>query len=99
LDQQRAVVDTFSQYTSQVSRSGTVDLDLTFRHNADKSRPLFSTELEYANSRSTIDQDLLGSSIPTEHDHTIGKYPYLNWKTDYALQFGANTKLETGAKV
>jgi outer membrane receptor protein involved in Fe transport len=99
LDQQRAVVDTFSQYTSQMSRSGTVDLDLTFRHMTEKSQPLFSTELEYANSRSTMDQDLLGSSIPTEHDHTIGKYPYLNWKTDYALPFGPNTKLETGAKV
>ena len=57
---------------------------------------------------STNDIDLSGTvlrsdastpaAIPTEHDHTVGRYPYLNWKADYTGQFGANTKLETGLK-
>jgi outer membrane receptor protein involved in Fe transport len=84
------------------------DFDMTFRRLGEKNQPLFSTELEYSNTHSTSDIDLSGavlrsdastpSAIPTEHDHTVGRYPYLNWKTDYTGQFGASTKLEMGFK-
>ena len=37
--------------------------------------------------------------IRTERDHANGRYPYLNWKTDFTKQFGATTKLETGVKL
>jgi outer membrane receptor protein involved in Fe transport len=108
LDAGRDVIGEFNQFQTQMSRNVSTDFDLTFRRFADKNRPLFSTELEYSNTHSTADIDLSGTvaqsdastppAIPTEHDHTIGRYPYLNWKTDYTAQFGTATKLETGLK-
>jgi outer membrane receptor protein involved in Fe transport len=108
LDTTRSVIGQFNQASAQVSHNLSQDYDLTFRRLTDKNQPLFSTELEYSNTNSTSDIDLSGTvlrsdasmptAIPTEHDHTIGRYPYLNWKTDYAGQFGANTKLEMGLK-
>src|SRR5215831_2910292 len=108
LDTNRTVIGLFNQVSSQISRNVSQDYDVAFRRFADKNQPLFSTELEYANNNSTSDTDLSGtvlrsdastpSAIPTEHDRTIGQYPYLNWKTDYTAQFGASAKLETGLK-
>ena len=89
LDTTRSVIGLFDQASSQVSRNLSQDYDLTFRRLAEKNQPLFSTELEYSNSRSTSDIDLSGTvlradastpaAIPTERDHTVGRYPYLNW--------------------
>lgn len=108
LDAGRTTIGLFNQATSQISRNASQDYDVTFRRLADKNQPLFSTELEYSNTNATADIDLSGTvlradastpaAIPTEHDRTIGRYPYLNWKTDYTKQFGPGTKLELGLK-
>jgi outer membrane receptor protein involved in Fe transport len=108
LDTNRTIIGLFNQASSQLSRNVSQDYDLTFRRFGEKNQPLFSTELEYSNTNSKNDIDLSGTvlrtdastptAIPTEHDRTIGRYPYLNWKTDYTSQFGANTKLEMGLK-
>jgi outer membrane receptor protein involved in Fe transport len=109
LDATRSVIGLVDQRTSQISRNLSQDYDLTFRRFTTKNAPLFSTELEYSTSDGTTNIDLSGdvlqadaatpAAIPTEHDHTVGRYPYLNWKTDYTLQFGTATKLESGFKV
>jgi ferric enterobactin receptor len=108
LDAGRDIIGSFSQFQSQMSRNVSTDFDVAFRRFADKNRPLFSTELEYSNTHANSDIDLSGTvsesdasvppAIPTEHDRTIGRYPYLNWKTDYTAQFGTTTKLEAGLK-
>jgi ferric enterobactin receptor len=108
LDTNRTIIGLFNQATSQLSRNVSQDYDVSFRRFADKNQPLFSTEFEYSNTNSTSDIDLSGTvlrsdastplAIPTEHDRTIGRYPYLNWKTDYTAQFGPSAKLETGLK-
>jgi outer membrane receptor protein involved in Fe transport len=109
LDASRAVIGLFDQRTSQLSRNLSRDYDLTFRRFTAQNTPRFSTELEYSTNDGKTNIDLSGNvlqadastpaAIPTEHDHTVGKYPYLNWKTDYTLQFGTATKLESGLKV
>jgi ferric enterobactin receptor len=109
LDATRAVIGRFDQRTSQISRNLSQDYDLTFRRLTAQNAPLFSMELEYSTTNNTTNIDLSGNvlqpdastpaTIPTERDHTIGKYPYLNWKTDFTRQFGATTKLESGVKV
>ena len=108
LDASHDIIGLFNQASSQLARNVSQDYDMTFRRFGEKNQPLFSTELEYSNTNSTNDIDLSGTvlrsdastptAIPTEHDHTIGRYPYLNWKTDYTGQFGASTKLELGLK-
>jgi outer membrane receptor protein involved in Fe transport len=108
LDTTRAIIGLFDQASSQLSRNLSQDYDLVFRRLTDKNRPLFSTEFEYSNTNANTNIDLSGNvlhpdlstplSIPTEHDRTIGRYPYLNWKTDYVGQFSASTKLEAGLK-
>ena len=108
LDASHAVVGLFDQATSQTSKNLSQDFDLTFRRMGEKNQPLFSTELEYSNTDAHNDINLSGkvlqsdastpSSIPTEHDRTVGRYPYLNWKADYTGQFGPTTKLELGVK-
>ena len=108
LDTAHAVIGLFDQASSQSSRNVSQDYDVTFRRLSDKKQPLFSTELEYSNTNGNSDIDLSGNvlhadastplAIPTEHDRTVGRYPYLNWKTDYTGQFGATTKLEAGVK-
>jgi ferric enterobactin receptor len=108
LDASHAIVGLFDQASSQLSRNLSRDFDLTFRRMTDKNQPLFSTELEYSNTDGHNAIDLSGhvlqadastpAAIPTEHDRTVGRYPYLNWKTDYTSQFGPTTKLELGLK-
>jgi ferric enterobactin receptor len=108
LDTTRAIIGLFDQASSQISRNVSQDYDVAFRRYADKNQPLFSTEMEYSNTYSTSDVDLSGDvlradastppAIPTEHDRTIGRYPYLNWKADYTGVFGGGTKLEMGLK-
>lgn len=108
LDASRAIVGLFDQASSQTSRNLSQDFDLTFRRMGEKNQPLFSTELEYSNTDAHNDINLSGkvlqsdastpSAIPTEHDRTVGRYPYLNWKADYTGQFGPTTKLELGVK-
>jgi outer membrane receptor protein involved in Fe transport len=108
LDASAQVIGQFNQASSQLSRNTSQDYDLTFRRTTEKGLPLFSTDLEYSNTNALSDIDLSGTvsrsdastpaAIPTEHDHTVGSYPYLNWKADYTAQFGAATKLETGLK-
>jgi len=109
LDASRAVIGLFDQRTSQKSRNLSQDYDLTFRRFTAKNTPLFSSELEYSTNGNTNDVDLSGTvlqadastpaAIPSERDHTVGTFPYLNWKTDYTVQFGTATKLESGLKV
>ena len=109
LDSTHDVIGLFNQRTSQVSRNLSQDYDLAFRRFTGQNAPLFSTEVEYSMNNSTSGIDLSGNvvrpdastpaSIPTERDRTVGRYPYLNWKTDYTLQFGAATKLESGVKL
>lgn len=109
LDATRSIIGLFDQSTSQISRNMSQDYDLTFRRFTAKNAPLFSMEVEYSNNDGRTDIDLSGnvrqadastpSAIPTEHDHTVGRYPYFNWKTDYTAQFGTTTKLESGLKV
>ncbi|MEP6491717.1 MAG: TonB-dependent receptor [bacterium] len=109
LDASHAVIGLFNQQSAQTSKNLSQDYDLTFRRLTPKNAPLFSMEFEYSNNYNTNDIGLSGrvlqadastpAAIPTERDHTVGKYPYLNWKTDYTMQFGASTKLETGLKV
>lgn len=109
LDAARSVIGLFDQRTSQISRNLSQDYDLTFRHFSKQNTPVFSAEFEFSTNNGTTNIDLSGdvlqpdastpSAIPTERDHTVGKYPYLNWKTDYTRQFGAATKLESGLKV
>ena len=108
LNDDREVIGLFSQRSSQISRNVSQDYSMAFRRMTAKNQPLFSTELEYSNTHAKNDMDLSGtvsrtdastpSTIPTEHDHVDGRYPYLNWKADYTGQFGANFKLETGLK-
>ena len=109
LDASRAVIGLFDQRSSQLSRNLSQDYDLAFRRFTKKNSPQFSAEFEYSTNRNTNDIDLSGTVlqpdastppfIPTERDHTLGKYPYLNWKTDYTRQFGVTTKLESGLKL
>jgi ferric enterobactin receptor len=109
LDAARSVIGLFDQRSSQLSRNLSQDYDLTFRRFTEKNAPLFSTELEYSTNYSTSHSDLSGTvlqadastpaSIPTERDNSLGRYPYLNWKTDFTRQFGTATKLESGLKV
>ncbi len=108
LDTTRATIGLFDQATSQLSKSVSQDYDLTFRRFTDKNQPLFSTEFEYSNTNANNGIDLSGNvlrpdlstppSIPTEHDRTIGRYPYYNWKADYVGQFNPSMKLEAGLK-
>jgi outer membrane receptor protein involved in Fe transport len=108
LDAAGAVIGMFNQYNSQTSRNLSQDYDVTFRRFTEKNAPLFSTEFEYSNNYNTNDVDLSGNvlksdastpaAIATERDHMLGKYPYLNWKTDLTRQFGTATKLEAGLK-
>src|SRR5262249_34702715 len=108
LDTTRAIIGLFDQASAQVARNVSQDYDIAFRRFADKNQPLFSTELEYSNTHANNNIELSGDvlrpdastplSIPTEHDHTVGRYPYLNWKTDYTGVFGGGTKLEMGLK-
>jgi ferric enterobactin receptor len=108
LDPTRAVIGLFDQRSSQFSTNLSMDYDLTFRRFTPKNTPLFSSEFEYSNNNGNTDMNLSGTvlqpdastpaSIPTERDHTVGKYPYLNWKTDYTLDFSPTTKLESGLK-
>ena len=108
LDASHAVVGAFNQFSSQHSNNLSRDFDLTFRRMTAQNAPLFSAELEYSNNGGTSNSDLSGNvilpdastpeAIRTERDHMIGRYPYLNWKTDFARQFGAGTKLEAGLK-
>ena len=109
LDASRSIIGLFDQRTSQISRNLSQDYDLTFRRFTAKNAPLFSMEVEYSNNDGRTDIDLSGTvrqsdastpqAIPTEHDHTVGRYPYFNWKTDYTAQFGTTTKLESGLKI
>ena len=109
LDASRSIIGLFDQRSSQISRNLSQDYDLTFRRFTAKNAPLFSMEVEYSNNDGHTDIDLSGtvrqsdastpSAIPTEHDHTVGRYPYFNWKTDYTAQFGTTTKLESGLKI
>jgi outer membrane receptor protein involved in Fe transport len=109
LDATRSVIGLFDQRTSQHSRNLSQDYDLTFRRFTARNAPLFSMELEYSTNDGSTNIDLSGNvlqpdastpaAIPTERDHTVGKYPYLNWKTDYTRQFGTSTKLESGLKI
>ncbi len=108
LDTSRAVIGVFDQATSQMSYNLSQDYDMTFRRLTSKNQPLFSTELEYSNTNANNDIDLSGNvlrpdlstppSIPTEHDRTVGRYPYYNWKADYVNQFTSAIKLEAGLK-
>lgn len=108
LDASHTVIGSFDQFQSQISRNLSQDWDVTFRRVGERNAPVFSSELEYANNYNTNDNDLSGTvmqadpstpaSIRTERDHTVGRYPYLNWKTDYTHQFNPSTKLETGYK-
>jgi ferric enterobactin receptor len=108
LDATRSVIGLFDQRTSQIGRNLSQDYDLTFRRFTARNTPLFSTELEYSTNNGNTNIDLSGTvrhadastpaAIPTEHDHTVGRYPYLNWKADYTRQFGTATKLESGLK-
>jgi ferric enterobactin receptor len=108
LDASRAVIGVFDQRTSQLSRNLSQDYDFTFRRTTEKNLPRFSTELEFSTNTGHNNIDLSGTvlqpdastpaAIPTERDVTVGNYPYLNWKTDYTLQFGTATKLESGLK-
>jgi ferric enterobactin receptor len=109
LDASHAVIGLFDQRTSQLSTNLSQDFDLTFRRFTPKNAPLFSMELEYSTNDSKSNLDLSGNVlradastpalIPTERDHSVGKYPYVNWKTDFTQQFGTATKLESGLKV
>ena len=109
LDASRSIIGLFDQRSSQISRNLSQDYDLTFRRFTAKNAPLFSMEVEYSNNDGHTDIDLSGtvrqsdastpSAIPTERDHTVGRYPYFNWKTDYTAQFGTTTKLESGLKI
>jgi ferric enterobactin receptor len=108
LDAGRDVIGLFDQLSSQLSRNISQDYDVAFRRMTEKNQPLFATEFEYSNTHGKSDMDLSGTvtrpdastptAIPTEHDRTEGRYPYLNWKADYTGQFGSNFKLETGLK-
>jgi ferric enterobactin receptor len=108
LDTTHAVIGLFDQASSQISHNVSQDYDVAFRRFADKNQPLFSTEFEYSNTNSVSNTDLSGNvlradlstppAIPTEHDRTIGRYPYFNWKADYTGVFGGGTKLEMGLK-
>jgi outer membrane receptor protein involved in Fe transport len=108
LDAGRDIIGSFDQRSSQISRNVSQDYNIAFRRTTEKNQPLFSTEIEYSNTHARNDMDLSGtvvqsdlstpSAIPTEHDHMEARYPYLNWKADYAAQFGANFKLESGLK-
>ncbi|MEO6877755.1 MAG: outer membrane beta-barrel family protein, partial [Gemmatimonadaceae bacterium] len=107
-DASHAVIGLFDQQSSQASNNLSQDYDLGFRRLTAKQQPLFSTEFEFSTNTSTSNNDLSGdvlqadpstpAAILTEHDHTIGRYPFLSWKADHAIQFGANTKLESGLK-
>ncbi len=109
LDANRAVIGLYNQHSFSHSNNLSQDYDLTFRKFADHNVPVFSTEFEFSTNYNTNLQDLSGnvlepditipSTIPTEHDHTAGHYPYLNWKTDYTRLFGTNNKLESGIKL
>src|SRR3569833_756879 len=109
LDPTRDVIASYQQFSSQNTRNFSQDWDFTYRNTGEKNAPRFSTELEYANNYNTNNVDLSGTvsqtdatspaAIRTEKDHTVGRFPNLNWKTDFTHQFGTVLKLETGAKL
>lgn len=109
LDPSHNVIASYNQFTNQISRNLYQDWDLTYRNVGEKNAPRFSTELEYFNANNTNNTDLSGdvfstdatspAVIRTEHDHTVGSQPNLNWKADFTHQFGTFLKLETGTKL
>jgi len=104
----RDQIGAFNQANESRSRNLSQDYDIAFRRQGKPTIPQFTVELEYANNTNTNDINLSGrviqvdastpAFIQTEHDHTIGKYPYFNAKVDYSYPFDPKTKLETGAK-
>lgn len=109
LDETRDVIGSYHQFQSQTAINRSQDYDLTFRKVGKQNAPVFSSDFEFSNNFSKSDVDLSGAvtqsdaatpaSIRTERDHSIGKNPYANWKTDFTHMFGAATKLETGVKL
>jgi len=108
LDGARAVIGAFDQLNQQSSRNSSQDYDFAFRRQGKPNTPQLTAEVEYANNYNNNQADISGdivqsdattpASIPTEQDHTIGRYPYLNAKVDYSRPINPNTKLETGFK-
>jgi outer membrane receptor protein involved in Fe transport len=107
-DAVRDSLGAYDQRNETNSRNASYDLDVAFRRQGKPTAPQLTVEAEYANTRTAGDVALSGSvteadastpvSIPTEHDHSDGWYPYLNAKLDYSHPLGATTKLETGGK-
>lgn len=108
LDAARAQIGAFHQLNSGQFDNFYQDWDLAFRRQGKPTEPQLTVEAEYSDNRNDNDVDLSGAvtqsdpatppSIRTEHDHTLGRYPYGMAKVDYSHPFNPRTKLELGAK-
>jgi ferric enterobactin receptor len=108
LNSSRSQIGAFHQLNEGQFDNFYQDWDLAFRRQGKPTEPQLTVEAEYSNSRNDNNVDLSGAvtqpdaatpaTIRTERDHTLGKYPFLNAKLDYAHPFGGTTKLELGAK-
>src|SRR5207249_3031721 len=107
-DAARAEIGSFQQVNSAENNNFYQDWDLAFRRQGKPVEPQLTVEAEYSSNWNTNDTDLSGAvtqadpgtpaAIRTEHDHALGKYPYLNTKIDFSKPFNAKTKLELGGK-
>jgi outer membrane receptor protein involved in Fe transport len=109
LDDARAVIGQFDQFSAMVWRNLTQDYTVAYRRTGGPEATTFSTELRLTRFHGTNDVDLFGvlrqaststgatATLP-EHDLTIGRQPTWNLQSDYTHPFGSKTKLESGFK-
>src|SRR5260221_466634 len=108
LDTVRNMIGAFNQLNDNDSHNLSQDYDVAFRRQGKPTTPQLTAEIEYANNTNNTDVNLSGlvtkpdvstpSIIPTERDHTVGRYPYVNAKLDFTYPVNPATKFETGGK-
>jgi outer membrane cobalamin receptor len=109
LDESRAVIGLFDQFSNQVSHDLTQDYTVAYRRTGKPDAKTFSTELRFTHNGSSNENDLFGvvhqadastgaMARPRELDVTTGRLPAWNLQSDYTHPFGKTTKLESGFK-
>ncbi|MGI8509435.1 MAG: TonB-dependent receptor domain-containing protein [Gemmatimonadaceae bacterium] len=109
LNDSRAVIGLFDQFSNRLSRNTSQDYTVAFRRTGGAKATTFSSELRYSNNYGTGNTDLSGAlhqadistgltSTRREHDYTTDAFPSWTLQTDYTHPFGTASKLESGFK-
>jgi outer membrane receptor protein involved in Fe transport len=93
-----------NQYARTTSSSGNrnmFNLDINYKHEFDKNGTELLSTFSVSSHPSQSDAghiqyNALGVQSSTQSQHTSGKNPEVEFKTDYTKKFGDNTRLETG---